>query len=237
MIANSTFALIQMSVLIAVLGNREEVAQYDRAALVGYAWLAQAFFAPTQVWGMPEMADRIRSGDIAVDLVRPLDVQLSALATDMGRSGYELLFRCVPLVVLGALFFGVAPASAATLALGFVALALATAVSFAFRFLIESGTFYVLHERGSLTLSMLTVSLFSGLVVPVPLFPDWLEQLVELTPFPSMLQTPIDVFLGSTGGKSPLWVIGQQVVWLLVLLASGRVAFELGYRRAVVQGG
>ena len=47
--------------------------------------------------------ERIRTGDIAVDLYRPADLQLWWLAGDLGRAAFHLLGRGVLPMVLGAL--------------------------------------------------------------------------------------------------------------------------------------
>ena len=43
---------------------------------------------------------------------------------------------------------------------------------------------------------------FSGFIIPVRFFPEWLRTVAYATPFPSMLQLPIDVFVGVTTGPS-----------------------------------
>ena len=47
---------------------------------------------------------------------------------------------------------------------------------------------------------MLVSGILCGLIVPVQLFPDWLRISPLATPFPSMLQTPIDLVTGETPG-------------------------------------
>jgi ABC-2 type transport system permease protein len=52
--------------------------------------------------GRTEIAERIRSGDVAVDFIRPLDVHLASVTTEVGRSAFALLPRAVPSVAFGA---------------------------------------------------------------------------------------------------------------------------------------
>jgi ABC-2 type transport system permease protein len=49
-----------------------------------------------------------------------------------------------------------------------------------------------------------------------------------------MFQTPIDVFLER---GDPLGALAGQLVWVVLLLAAGRVVLRRGARRLVVQGG
>ena len=105
--------------------------------------------ATVYVFGWYEVALRIRSGDIATDLVRPLDPLRYWLAFDLGRALYHFVFRGIPPFVLGMLVFDVrlpeAPATWLWLALS---LTLAVVVSFAFRFLYNLVAFWLVDYRG-----------------------------------------------------------------------------------------
>jgi ABC-2 type transport system permease protein len=77
----------------------------------------------------------------------------------------------------------------------------------------------------------------SGFVIPVRFFPDWLAAVAHATPFPSLVQTPIDVFVGATRGTEILAALATQAAWLAVLFLACRLALGAGTRRLVVQGG
>ncbi len=70
------------------------------------------------------------------------------------------------------------------------------------------------------------------------LVPDWLLDFARATPFPSMLQTPVDILAGRTVGAESLAMVGLQLLWLAVLLGGVvQVMVRFGSRRLVVQGG
>jgi ABC-2 type transport system permease protein len=71
----------------------------------------------------------------------------------------------------------------------------------------------------------------------VHLFPNWLRIIAYATPFPSMLQTPIDVLSGWALGAAALALVGSQVGWLVVLVAVARLVQWRAGHRLVVQGG
>jgi ABC-2 type transport system permease protein len=78
---------------------------------------------------------------------------------------------------------------------------------------------------------------FAGLFTPIYLFPDWLLTLALLTPFPSMMQFPIDVLSGQVTGSGAWQHLGVQLVWLVVVLGIGYLTTRAGRRRLEVQGG
>lgn len=236
---NTVFGLIRTYITIATItAAGGTLAGYDPAAGITYAFLAQALIAPVNIFNWNDLALRIRTGDISVDLARPVDPQLAYLAADLGRAAYTFIPRGAPPLLVGALAFGLAlPTTALPYVLGLVSVVLAVAVSFACRWLVNLAAFWLLEFRGVMTLYVLTSGLLSGHLLPVHWFPGWLAAVAHATPFPSIIQAPIDVVTGRAQGLAAATVIGIQVAWLAVLLGAGRLVFAAGARKLVVQGG
>jgi ABC-2 type transport system permease protein len=97
--------------------------------------------------------------------------------------------------------------------------------------------FWTIDVRGFIGLYLVIVAPFSGLYVPVHLFPDWLRTIAYATPFPSLLQFPIDVLSGRVLGVEALLVLAMQVGWLILLIAGTRLLMSQAARKLVVQGG
>ena len=115
--------------------------------------------------------------------------------------------------------------------------ALAVVVSLGFRFLYNAAAFWLLDIRGVMTVAI-TLNLFlSGMVMPLTFFPGWLRSIAHALPFASILQTPVDVWLGKHHGADLAGVLALQALWAVVLLGLGRLALRGGARRLVVQGG
>jgi len=84
---------------------------------------------------------------------------------------------------------------------------------------------------------MVVSTFLAGLYVPVALFPPWLHTLARTTPFPSILQVPIDVFSGRVTGTAAVGVVAVQCFWVAVVCLAGRLLTTAGRRKLVVQGG
>ena len=234
---NTIFGFIQAYILLAVFHNRAHVGTYDAADAVTYVWLAQALIMTVYAFGWTELALRIRDGSIATDLSRPLDPQRYWLAFDLGRAPYHLIFRGVLPFAVGALLFELHYPSPLDVVAFFVSVVLAVVVSLGFRFLYNSAAFWLVDIRGVVTLS-LTVSLFfSGMILPLTFFPAWLRTIAHALPFASIVQTPIDIWLGKHHGLALVGIIALQAVWAVVLLGLGRVTLRFGSRKLVIQGG
>lgn len=236
---NTVFGIIKLSILLGVAESAGgTVAGYDRVGLSTYVWLSQGLIAVVMVFAWTELADRVRTGDIAVDLARPVDLQMSWLAADIGRAAWGLLSRGLVPIVFGAAVYGFRLPSDPTAALLVpLSLTLAVVVSFACRFIVNLLAFWLTEVRGLVLLYVLASGMLGGHLIPVQLFPDWLRALAYATPFPAMMQLPIDLVTGRATGWTAAGHLATQVAWALVLLALGRLVLARATRRLVVQGG
>ena len=235
---NTIFGFLQAYILLALYENRTDIGGYDPTDAVTYVWFAQAMLATIWAFGWYEVALRIRSGDIATDLARPLDPLRYWLAFDLGRAGYHLVFRGIPPFVVGMIFFEIRlPESPATWIWLALSLALAVVVSFAYRFLYNLAAFWLLDYRGAAALAGGVALFFSGFIIPLPFFPDWLETVARVLPFAAMVQIPVDVFLEQATGAEVAGLLLLQVLWAAILLGAARLILDEAIRRVVIQGG
>lgn len=234
LVTNVVFGLLRGAVLVALFDRTATVAGWDRADVLTYVWATQGLLMVVHLWGWVEVAERIRSGDIATDLHRPVDPQLWYLAQDLGRAAYHLLTRGIPPVVVGAALFDLRlPGSVGTWAWTLAAVAVAVVVSFGVRWCVNLAAFWVLDWRGVYRLVSAVQNLLSGFVIPVVLFPGWLEALARWSPFVAVVQTPVEALLGRAGPAGLL----TGVAWAVALGILGHVMLVAATRRIVVHGG
>ncbi len=234
---NTIFGFVQAYILLAVYRHRTDIGGYDAADVVTYVWLAQALIMTVYVFGWYELALRIRDGSIATDLARPLSPLRYWLAFDLGRAPYHFLFRGIPPFIVGAFVFDLRYPSPGDAIAFLVSLFLAVVVSLAFRFLYNAAAFWLLDYRGVANISITVSLFFSGMILPIAFFPGWLKAIAHVLPFQSVIQVPIDVYLGKHVGASLIGVLALQAAWAVALLALARAALAAGTRKLVIQGG
>ncbi|GAA1177104.1 ABC-2 family transporter protein [Streptomyces hebeiensis] len=238
---NTVFGFIVAYTYIALWDERPRLGGYDLSQAVTYVWISQALLMTCVLMGggfEDELIERIRTGAIAVDLYRPADLQLWWLASDLGRAVFHLLGRGIVPLACGALVFDLTlPASPLVWAAFLAAVTLGVVVSFAIRFLVALSAFWLMDGAGAAQVSWLAGSFFSGLLLPLNVFPGALGEVARALPWCSLLQIPADVLLGRLAGWELAGAYAFQACWALALLGAGRLVQTVATRRVVVQGG
>lgn len=238
LVANATFGLLKVTILgatVAAAGGT--VAGYDASTISAYVWLSQGMLGSLNLYGGSDVATRIKDGDVVVDLLRPLDLQASTVTAEVGKALFNLIPRGLPSVAIGLLAGMSMPTSVSPYALGLVSLVLGIVISFATVYIVAAAGFWLVETRGLQILYMVASGFFAGLFVPISLFPGWLLAVVQATPFPSMLQYPVDVLSGRVRGADAVVLLAVQAGWLVVVVAAGHLMTRAGRRRLEVQGG
>jgi ABC-2 type transport system permease protein len=235
---NALFGCVRAWVLLAALAGRARLGGYDASQVVTFSFLTQGLIMATGGFDLGELPERIRTGDVAVDLHRPVDLQAWWLARDLGRAAFHLLTRGVGPVLIGlAVFHRLRWPTPTAAALLVPCLVLAVVVSFGIRYLWCLACFWLLDTRGVLTASNLVAMFLNGLLLPLVLFPGWLRGVALHLPWAMTMQVPADVWLGRAHGAGAARALALQVVWAAAQLGVGRLATRVALRKVVVQGG
>lgn len=233
---NTVFGIILASVLLAAFEQSDEIGGLSASGAVTITFVTQGLLVVNGSFGWRDVADRVRTGDVATDLQRPIDFSLYWMSVFVGASAFAMIGRgVVPLLVGGLLFELTVPTSALTL-IGFVACVFgAAAVASRWWFLVNLTSFWLGGDvRGVIQLAGALQMFCSGALIPLQFFPDAIGEILRRTPFAAMAQLPAEVFLGKV---EPVTVLGAQVVWAATLHAAGVLVLRRATRKLVIDGG
>ena len=238
---NSVFGVIYSYAYLALWHQSPHAGGYDATDAVTYVWIGQALLMTVALWGggtTDDLAERVRSGDVAIDLYRPVNLIGWYLAGDLGRAAYHFLTRGLGPTLIGIVAFHIRLPGTPVAAVGFlVSLVLAVATSFMIRFLVACSAFWLLDQAGVKMLSGVFAIFLTGMALPLVIFPEPLRSIALALPWASYLQTPADIWLGKRAGLELLAGLEQQAGWLLALAACCYAVLGAATRKVVVQGG
>ena len=235
---NFFFGLLRAAVMVALYGNQSQVNGMTLQDAITFTGLSQACIAFLSLFGWLEIVYSVNSGQVGADLLKPMSYFGFWMAQDLGRSLVNLLVRGLPIMAFYALVFDITvPASTAQWAALALALTFAWMTSFAWRFLINLSAFWSPNAVGFCRLFFALSWFLSGFFMPLRFFPEWFQRLCYLTPFPQMINTPIEIYLGQLSRAQTLQALSVQVAWIVALVVFGQIILMSGVRRLVIQGG
>ncbi|WP_025101147.1 ABC transporter permease [Burkholderia sp. A1] len=216
------------------------------AQVITYTWLGQALLTLQPWGGDPEVAGAVRTGAVGYDRLRPVDtyawwfVRATAWMTSRALPRAALMFAAaailLPLLGLGEWSWH-APADALQAGLFVISLVLLILLCSAFTMLINLCITATLTDRGINTLAPAFLILFSGNLIPLGLFPDWLQPVLVAQPFAGMLDIPTRIYIGTLTGGAAWGGLALQLFWALVFVMLGRKGFGSVMTRLDMQGG
>jgi ABC-2 type transport system permease protein len=153
--------------------------------------------------------------------------------------------RMLPMIVLaggvlpliGLERWALPPPGLASGALFLLSLLLTVLLSTAITMLLQVSLLYTISAEGIVRTAPAVVTLLSGMIVPLPLFPDWLQPALRLQPFRGLVDVPFRIYSGHIAPLAAFGEIAQQLAWFGALCWIGRVLLERALRRVVIQGG
>lgn len=235
---NLFFGILRAALIAALYGTQQQVAGYSLQDGITFTGLSQALIAYLALFSWHELMRTIYTGQVGSDLLKPVDYYTYWLAQDFGRAIIALLARGLPVIFFYAIIFDLsAPTQPGQWLALVLALLLAWLVSFNWRFLVNLAAFWTPNAIGVSRMAV-SLSLFlSGFLMPLRYFPEWFVRLCYLTPFPHMVNSIVEIYLGIQEGAELAGTLFGQAAWALILYLLGQWMLKAGVKRLVIQGG
>lgn len=226
--------LLLLAIWRALFAGRGEVGGLALSQVLTYTVVGAAF--SDQIEARTGLSWSIWEGAVNTRLLRPVPVFADYLAEAVGSWLFRLLTFTLPILLLAPLL-GVRtmPSGAEAGGLFALSLILAIAVGVAIDFL--WGTLVVWLDQSLWSIEMSRSSLASflgGAVIPLPLLPFGLGNILGLLPFASMASAPLLIFVGYEGAGQLLLL---QAGWAVVLWIGAIAAWRASAPRMVSHGG
>jgi ABC-2 type transport system permease protein len=222
----------------AIYAGQQQLGGLSAAQMTAYvaiAWMSRAFYFNNIDM---EIAQEVREGKVAIEMVRPYNYLSVKTAQALGEGIFRLLFFAAPGILLVSLFLPFRfPVTPEAWGLYLVSLLFAFVINTEINLLTGVLTFFLFRNDGMMRAKRVIVDLLSGLVLPISFFPGWAQTLMSYLPFQAINYYPSLIFTGAIGPDRALKLIGLQAIWMAVILLPIVMLWRRARHKLVVQGG
>jgi len=184
------------------------------------------------------LINKIKSGDIAYDILKPYSIPLMYISDSLGVSVFQIFARAIPLLIFSIFFFGVVPEISIITLLQFIPVYLFSFIIFlSFGFLISSLAFFFTEVFSFMIFYGALVTLLSGAVIPISMFPETYLKMISWTPFPYLYYYPTSILIGVPLNMQYEELILRYLLQITIVSSIAYYLYSSGIRKMEFAGG
>lgn len=189
-------------------------------------------------WGINEDISRaIKNGKINKELLSPISYFNYYFGIYIGEVRFALRVSFATFIICSILWQVVMPVSIINFLLFILIVVLTLPISFFIQMIIGIVGFYTNSIWGMKILRKSVISIFSGLIAPLTLFPTWFQKVADILPFKESIYTPINIYLGRIELNEIGFIILKLIIWTILLYVIAKIFFNHAVKKITVNGG
>ena len=205
--------------------------------MISYLVLSSVLYSLIEFDTVQLINDKIRSGEIAIDIMRSFNFMLYAFCDGFGQNIVNFLFESVPIIIVVSLFMDIKITFSITSILFIVSVLCSMLINFQLAFFMGILAFWFLVTWPLNMLVQGISKIFSGVWIPVWFFQDSIKSIGEILTFQYIYFTPISLYTQNLGFADGSQLILHQVYWIVGLFILTTALWKIGVKKLVVQGG
>ena len=210
--------------------------------LVSYVWLGQSLFSLVYLWYKDkEIIDMIKNGNIAYELCRPQNLYITWCFKILGERLAKATLRFAPVIVVAIIlpppYNFLINNDFIILGLFFITIILSTILMTVLVTFYHVLCLFTVDDKGVVNMFMIISDILSGLAIPIPFFPKYLQNISNALPFKYVIDFPFELYVGRIGISKCFIGIIMQLLWIIILLTVGKILANRGFKKAIIQGG
>ena len=239
-------AMVFLSYPVIILMYRAVFgAVYDAGALTGYtreswltyvtvSWILNTFYMnPTG----RNLGATVREGPVAMDLLKPLNLQAIYFGQSLGRTVFRLVFASIPLLLAFSIVAGLKVPRVALLLPFTVSIFLGYLINFVLDYMIGLTAFFLEYNNGVRMGVRMVMNLAGGMVIPLDYLPPGVAAVFHKLPTQFMFFQPMQIFLQRRNVAESWLSVGGALCWVLALLLLAQLMQWRGLRQLSISGG
>ena len=236
------FGFVYIMVYIAFYESGGKDLPMALPQVVTYLWLNQSLLALVNQFSRdPELFKLIREGGISYELARPKNLYYMWYFKVIGQRLANVTLRFIPLVIVTSIlpepFHLGAPASLLHFICFLFSLGLGALLVTSLTVFYPIVALTTMSEKGIVNIMITLADILSGIVVPIPFFPKFLQIISSFLPFQYISDLPFRLYVGNMSISNGVFGMCIQLIWIIIFIFLGNLLMKKNIKRVVVQGG
>jgi ABC-2 type transport system permease protein len=233
----TTMPLVMLAIMTA-MAREAPVGPFDQRRFVAYYLVTLVVRNMSGAWVAWEMVQEIKQGTLALRLLRPIHPLASYTAQSLAALPMRALLA-LPITITLLIVFARQELSGdgVNIAIFIASIFGAWLLNFAVSAIIGTLGLYLESSLQVWELWMGCFMLLSGYLIPLPLFPHWLDRAARVLPFCYLQAFPVETLLGMRDRAHALGGLAMQLGWAAVAWAALMILWRRGLKRFAAYGG
>lgn len=242
-IGNIIFTLVKYYLWLAIFESSEGTFMrgFSINEIVHYVFIMQATQVLAGTMTDMQISSEVKSGTIAMNLIRPISYKSRLFFEAIGDRFPRFFFVSFPFWIgyTVILYFtqGITPPHITVILIFLISLSLGFTVNFLFNYTIGLLAFWVTNYWGIRTIKAAIGLFLSGSIIPLSFFPAVFQKIFYFLPFQYIMYTPVMIYLEKYSGKEMLFMLGLQIIWIIILLFISILIWKRAIKRLTILGG
>ena len=245
-LAQIFFAFIKIFTISAFTDlNSAVTSPLGTSSFITYVWLTQAFVMMQPLNVDNEDINSIRTGSIVYELARPVDLFGLLFIKTFALRFTNSMIRAVPIITINVVLFpllglesySIVVSSVSAFLLFLFSMIASYFVSTLITVFIYAITLHTVNASNFIGLLNSMAFFLSGTLLPLSYFPEFMQNLLMVQPFKSVIDTPAMILSGQYTFVESFLFISLQIAWIIVLFCLCSLLFRKGMKKIMILGG
>ncbi len=193
---------------------------------------------PFALWGINEdIAHSIRNGNISKELLNPMTYFQYCFGVNLGEMAFAFVVGLASFIVCSILWGITLQFNLLNFILAVIIILVGIIISFFMQMIVGTVGFYSSSIWGMQILKRAIISIFSGIIAPLTLFPEWFQKIANILPFKELIYTPVNVLMGNIELNQIWIIIVKQILWVFITYGIAKIFFNHSIKKVTINGG
>lgn len=228
---------IQISLWKALYQGKGSIASYTMSDMYIYIIINSILLPLTNSNVANKIGDKVTSGTIVIDLIRPISLKNYMFFEEFGENIYNVTFALIPICFFIIAFKININIKLINIFIFLITSLLGIVIMYYFNYILGLFAFWLKDSWYINWYSEALFSLFGGVVIPLNFYPILLQRVSNILPFRLIAYEPINIILNKNTFNKDMAIIILQIFWIIIFELVQKIIWTKVQKKIIVQGG